>query len=71
MNHQSEIARIAAGLTEAQRDALVEGYGCGVQKGLLRLGLWKRARPNNNNNTDFKVTELGQAVRALLEQEQP
>lgn len=68
MTNQSEIARIAAGLTEAQRDALVEGYGCGVQKGLLRLGLWKRARPNNN--TDFKVTELGQAVRALLEQEQ-
>ena len=76
MTNQSEIARIAAGLSDAQRTTLLTSYSIG-DLGYLTTFASGRSVPalfrrglTHLSWTLSGLTELGLAVRALLEQEQ-
>lgn len=63
----TDIETIAKRLTDGQRTAITEGYGCGVHKGMLAMKLWVQEFPDNNQY--YLLTPLGQAVRDYLKGE--
>jgi hypothetical protein len=58
-------AQIAAGLTKAQREALISDGVKGNRRGLVARGLF-RYRWGNDPSFGYVTTPLGLAVRELL-----